>query len=145
MSLSELPREKRYALYNEVNLENRSVYHRVSCRPITKAAEDDMELLSDIVTWGEQYLRHSERGFYACSQCRHVLYSSEDKFEGPCRWPSFRKCASSESLLTDAISDYNGYTVDVNVLYCSKCSLFVGHSFRDGRCYDHHADAEWRH
>ena len=41
----------KHALYESCSLENRSVFFAVSCRPITKAAEDDMEMLSDLVTW----------------------------------------------------------------------------------------------
>ena len=145
MSISGLPGQKKYALYNEVSLESRDDDHNVSCRPISTIAEGDMELLSDIVTWGELYLHHFEQGAYACSRCENILYFSDDKFRGPCRWPSFRKSACIESLIMDPISSYNGYTVEVNEIYCKQCLLFIGHSFRDGNCYDKHIEAEWRH
>ena len=40
-----------------MKLDDRSAFFSVSCRPITKAAEDDMEMLSDLVTWGERFLQ----------------------------------------------------------------------------------------
>lgn len=50
-----------------------------------------MELVSDIVTWGELYLHHSEEGAYCCSRCDRPLYHSKNKWKGPCVWPSFRR------------------------------------------------------
>lgn len=108
-SIAELRPQQKHALYENVcrgDLEN---YFRVSCRPITKKAEDDMELLSDIVTWGERYLHHWEQGVYLCSRCHYPLYQSQDKYKGPCVWPSFR-----ESIHPEAIS-----TVEVSPLYSS--------------------------
>ena len=49
-SLAQLPRREKLALYEYVSTDAPENYHRVSCRPITRAAEDDMELLSDIVS-----------------------------------------------------------------------------------------------
>jgi hypothetical protein len=43
--------------------------------------EDEMELLSDIVTWGELYLDHWQEGSYTCSKCSNLLYRSEDKWK----------------------------------------------------------------
>ena len=40
-----------------------------------------MELLSDLVTWGELFLDHWQSGVYACSRCNHSLYLSEDKWK----------------------------------------------------------------
>ena len=84
-SIAELRKEKKYALYETVSQDNRHIYHNVSCRPITKKAEDDMELLSDIVTWGEEYLHFWEIGTYRCSRCSNPVYHSEDKYAGPCK------------------------------------------------------------
>ena len=40
-----------------------------------------MELLSDIVTWGELYLDNWKQGSYFCSKCGNLLYNSEDKWK----------------------------------------------------------------
>ena len=145
-SVAELRKRAKYTKYESVTLENRSVYHRVSCRPITKTAEDDMELLSDIVTWGEMYLHHWKEGVYSCSRCNNPLYRSNDKYRGPCVWPSFRKPIHDNAITAVTVSPYNSYTVTVKEVYCSKCDLFVGHQFQDGRIKgDTHPDACWRH
>lgn len=148
-----------------------SVYHSVSCMPITKVAEDDLELLSDIVSWGEEYLKHFEKGVYACSRCCNALYDSSDKYTGPCVWPSFRSFITNTTATTSdtttttattattsaiatagvpmqliAVEGYNGYTCHVDELYCGRCALFIGHRFEDGKEKgDVHWEARWRH
>ena len=81
-SIAELPKQKKYALYEVITLDDRRNYYAISCRPITKKAEDDMELISDIITWGEEYRHHFEEGIYKCSKCDQALYSSKDKWNG---------------------------------------------------------------
>lgn len=145
-SLAELPKRKKYCLYEGITTENASNYHKISCRPITRTAEDDMELISDIVTWGEQYLHHWSDGTYNCSRCDNAMYSSTDKYHGPCVWPSFRKPIRPDSIAADTITQYHAYTVTVKEVYCGKCFLFVGHQFEDAKAKgDSHPDAHWRH
>ena len=145
-SIAELPKIKRYSLYESITIENRSNYHYISCRPITKRAEDDMELVSDIITWGEMYLHNWADGIYKCSRCMNPLYSSNDKWRGPCIWPSFRKPIDFNSISTTTVYPYNNYTVTVKEVYCGQCNLFIGHTFEDGIAKgDHHAQARWRH
>lgn len=145
-SIAELPRHKKYALYETVTLENKKAFFNISCRPITKAAEDDMELVSDILTWGELYLHHYERGVYKCGRCMNPMYSSDSKWKGPCVWPSFREPISPDAISATEVYPYNNYTVVVKEVYCGKCDLFVGHQFEDGIAKgDSHPNAHWRH
>lgn len=145
-SLAESRLLDKYARYEQVTLEDRQEYFEVSCNPITKGAEDDMELLSDLITWGELYTDSWENGNYACARCERVLYSSSDKWRGPCVWPSFRSAASEGVLLEAEVSDYNNYQVAVREIYCGGCELFVGHAFEDGpQKGDSHPEARWRH
>ena len=149
-SIAEFHLAKKYALYERITVDNLENYHRISCRPITVNAENDMELVSDIVTWGERYRHHWESGIYHCSRCLAPLYSSEDKWDGPCVWPSFRKPVEDGSeinTLNITVYPYNSYTTTiVREVYCKKCDLFIGHCFNDGRMKgDHHPEALWRH
>lgn len=146
-SIAELHQRKKYALYESITLENRTNYFLVSTYPITKKAEDDMELLSDLVSWGEMYRHIYDNGMYHCARCDNELYSSADKWNGPCVWPSFRQaCHGDKSLLSEVVFPYNKYTVEVRELYCARCQLFVGHAFEDGVAKgDAHAEARWRH
>lgn len=145
-SIAELTKSRRYTLYETINEENLDNYHKISCRPITKRAEDDMELISDIVTWGERYLHHWKKGIYKCSRCLTPLYSSQDKYKGPCIWPSFRQPIEEDSISKSRVYPYNKYEVAVDEVYCGKCDLFIGHRFEDARAKgDIHPDAHWRH
>jgi len=121
-----------------------SVYHAVSVCPITKRAEDDLELLSGLA--GEPYLLHFENGTYTCSRCNIQLYSSKDKYKGPCVWPSFRREVNQEALIKELVAPYYAYKVSVMELYCKGCSLFIGHCFEDAKEKgDDHPEAHWRH
>mmetsp|Transcript_68929 Transcript_68929/g.129486 ORF Transcript_68929/g.129486 Transcript_68929/m.129486 type:complete len:284 (+) Transcript_68929:71-922(+) len=97
-----------HALYSELTLEDRSVYFAVSCRPVTKTAENDLEMLSDLVTWGERFLQCWTPGIYVCGRCKRPLYKSSDKWSGPCVWPSFRKSISDGDENGDENGDDNG-------------------------------------
>lgn len=145
-SLAELPKQRKYAYYEEVTEDKLTNYHRISCRPITKNAENDMELVSDIVTWGERYLHHWDIGVYLCSRCQNPLYSSQDKYKGPCIWPSFRGPIEEKAVSTVIVSPYNNYQVVVKEVYCQQCDLFIGHQFEDAKAKgDTHPLAHWRH
>lgn len=145
-SLAELPRLRKFARYEKVSEEVLVNYHSISCKPITKNAENDMELVSDIVTWGERYLYHWEIGTYKCSRCLQPLYSSHDKYKGPCVWPSFRKSVDEVGVSISRVFPYNQYTVAVDEVYCGNCDLFIGHRFEDGKQKgDTHPEAHWRH
>jgi peptide-methionine (R)-S-oxide reductase len=145
-SIAELSTRKKYPLYEKITYENRENYFKISTYPITKIAEDDMELISDIITWGEEYLHNFQDGQYNCARCGNCLYSSDAKWLGPCVWPSFRKGQNENSLLADQVYPYYNYEVVVKELYCYNCKLFIGHAFEDGISKgDSHPMARWRH
>lgn len=131
-SYAELTKQEKYSRYEHINLDDRTNYFRVSCRPITKKAEDDMEMISDIITWGEEHRYEKRNGAYLCSQCNRHLFDSCDKWDGPCVWPSFRKPFQEDSISTTEVFPYNNYTVVVKEVYCGGCDLFIGHQFEDG-------------
>lgn len=145
-SLAELPKRVRYVHYERCfEDEDASVYFQISVKPITKRAEDDMELLSGLAN-GELYLKNFDTGIYACARCTQVLYSSRNKYVGPCVWPTFRCAINDDVLIKEQVEPYYAYRVCVQELYCSKCELFIGHCFEDGQQKgDSHTDARWRH
>lgn len=92
------------------------------------------------------YLKFWRTGIYHCSKCNNPLYSSEDKYHGPCVWPSFRQAINDDALSFSTVYPYNAYKVQVDEIYCGKCDLFIGHRFEDAKEKgDTHKDAHWRH
>ena len=81
-TLAALPLAKKYALYEDIDMDSRANYFAISVYPITTEAEDDMEMISDLVTWGELYLDFWQPGVYLCARCGNRMYRSEDKWKG---------------------------------------------------------------
>jgi peptide-methionine (R)-S-oxide reductase len=137
-NLAHEPSWKKYAQYEKLCVdyledEDLSVYFSISRKPIDHLIENDMELLSDIVSWGERWLDHWPlEGHYSCARCSLPLYRASDKWKGPCVWPSFRQNIDG-ALDYETVVGYNGYECQVDELYCSSCKLFIGHRFYDAR------------
>jgi len=70
-----------------------------------------------------EYYEHSEKGAYACKRCNSVLFTSEDKFDSGCGWPSF------DDSLPETVKrqpDKDGIRTEI---ICNKCGGHLGHVF----------------
>ncbi|CAE8595416.1 unnamed protein product [Polarella glacialis] len=81
----------------------------------------------------EGYLEHWETGVYNCGRCSRALYSSAEKWRGPCAWPSFRCPTGAGAISERPVQGYSRYQCAVLEVYCGNCRLFIGHSFEDAR------------
>ena len=91
-------------------------YFEVSCKPITVKAEDDMEMLSDLVTWGEQFTDFFEPGLYR-ARCGTGIYST--RISGKVlRLAFLRKAVQKDSRSQTAtfidVAGYNQYQCRVS-------------------------------
>lgn len=76
-----------------------------------------------------KYYDHHEKGTYTCAACNLDLFSSQDKYNSGCGWPSFTKPISKEALNYEE-DESLGY-VRIEVL-CARCDSHLGHVFGDG-------------
>jgi len=74
------------------------------------------------------------KGTYTCLCCKVPLFTSEDKFESGCGWPSFsdtRKTGSDEVDFVAEEQDLSHGMRRVEVK-CKRCDAHLGHVFNDG-------------
>jgi len=74
-----------------------------------------------------QYVKNKEKGTYICKKCGAALYSSNDKFESDCGWPSFDD--EIKGAVT-RIPDTDGMRTEIE---CASCGAHLGHVFSGER------------
>jgi len=70
-----------------------------------------------------KYYRHKEKGVYICKRCNAKLFTSKNKFDSNCGWPSF------DDSIPDAVkrvTDKDGVRTEA---ICKNCGAHLGHIF----------------
>jgi peptide-methionine (R)-S-oxide reductase len=76
-----------------------------------------------------QYWNNHETGEYSCICCGAPLFTSDDKYDSGCGWPSFFSAPNSE--LIEESPDFSHVMVRTDIT-CSQCGAHLGHVFPDG-------------
>jgi peptide-methionine (R)-S-oxide reductase len=75
------------------------------------------------------YWDNHDKGIYKCAACKTVLFTSNEKFDSGCGWPSFTM--PFDSTTCDYHKD-NTYGMVRTEVTCKKCGGHLGHVFDDG-------------
>lgn len=75
-----------------------------------------------------KYNDHWLHGKYYCACCQEPLFSSADKFDSHCGWPSF----SNELGEKINYVEDNSLAMTRIEICCRKCDSHLGHVFDDG-------------
>lgn len=91
--------------------------------------------------FGEIYeqFRKQGAGTYYCAACGAELFSSKEKFDSHCGWPSFCDPANAKNVKTQ--DDFSMGMARTEVL-CTMCGSHLGHVFK-GEGYDTPTDLRY--
>ncbi len=76
-----------------------------------------------------KYAESKEKGMYKCAGCGKELFSSDDKFDSGCGWPSFTQ--PKDDTAVEYKDDSSWFMKRTEVL-CPDCGGHLGHVFNDG-------------
>lgn len=76
-----------------------------------------------------KYWNATEPGVYRCAACGAVLFTSKDKFDSGCGWPSFSDLAAKGTVIEREDSSLGMRRTEV---LCANCGSHLGHVFDDG-------------
>jgi methionine-R-sulfoxide reductase len=77
-----------------------------------------------------KYNMHFEKGVYKCAACGYELFTSDQKFESHCGWPSFDNEIGAGDRIKK-IPDYSHGMMRTEIV-CARCGGHLGHIFDDG-------------
>ena len=76
-----------------------------------------------------EYWNSKEEGVYRCICCSTPLFSSQEKFESSCGWPSFSGVMNGEAVREKEDRSFFMHRIEV---VCDVCDAHLGHVFPDG-------------
>jgi methionine-R-sulfoxide reductase len=77
-----------------------------------------------------EYNHHTEKGVYCCAGCGTELFTSEQKFDSHCGWPSFDNNIAGGNRVKQ-VKDFSHGMIRTEIV-CATCGGHLGHIFDDG-------------
>jgi peptide-methionine (R)-S-oxide reductase len=131
------------------------IQHEAPAEPVGKVVKPDAEWKKELTPeqyyilreagterpGGEVYHEFKKQGAgsYHCAGCGALLFSSKEKFDSGCGWPSFYDPAKAENVKTRKDLSYGRVRVEV---ICAKCDGHLGHVF-EGEGFDTPTDKRY--
>lgn len=95
-------------------------------------SEDEFRVLrkagTEMPGTGAYYL-NDDSGNYYCKACNNELFTSDNKYQSGCGWPSFFDVVDETKIIKRP--DFSHDMIRTEVL-CAKCGSHLGHLFEDG-------------
>lgn len=76
-----------------------------------------------------EYHDAKDAGTYQCAACGNELFTSDDKFDSGCGWPSFTTPSAEDNVRTEVDTSHGMVRTEV---LCAACDSHLGHVFDDG-------------
>lgn len=75
-----------------------------------------------------EYIDKDDEGVYRCAACGNRLFSSKEKYDSNCGWPSFYDADEDAVEFQDDFS----HGMERTEVLCAECGSHLGHVFEDG-------------
>lgn len=76
-----------------------------------------------------KYYKNTDKGMYVCAACGSELFSSTEKYNAGCGWPSFWGPANNKNIEMKMDTSHGMTRIEV---LCANCGGHLGHVFDDG-------------
>ncbi len=76
-----------------------------------------------------KYYQNKDDGIYHCICCDAPLFSSDEKYDSGCGWPSYWQPVSDDAVIELADNSLGRARIEIR---CKKCDAHLGHVFTDG-------------